>query len=38
LLTSSNFIVFRLAATIPMRETYLDQQAFFRQLRAGTAV
>jgi len=28
--------VFRLAATIPMRGVDLDQQAFLRQLRAGT--
>ena len=35
--TTLDDAVFRLAATIPMRGTHLDQQAFFRQLRAGTA-
>jgi hypothetical protein len=29
--------VFRLAATIPMNGTHLDQETFLRQLREGTA-
>jgi hypothetical protein len=35
--TTLDDAAFRLAATIPMTGTHLDQQAFFRQLRAGTA-
>ena len=35
--TALDDAVFRLAATIPMSGIHLDEQAFVRQLRAGTA-